>query len=152
MNLDSQAAETMLEELVGPLEVGAQASLGGRPVAALERAPARDDEELPLDADEQARRHACVELLHAELGLERLAQDAREARHDLQLLGAQRRRFLDDSCERGEARAAHAAAVGDVLPPQRDEDRFVRLPLADGSDERRLASGNLVVEEVLFAT
>src|SRR2546423_791013 len=74
MNLDSQAAETVLEKLIRALEVGAQVPLGGGPVAAVERALARDDEELPLDADEQARGHACVELVHAELVGDHLAR------------------------------------------------------------------------------
>src|SRR5437764_15148567 len=92
----SEVSEAVLEQVVRALEVGAQALLRGRSLPAGQGALAGRDEELPVDADEQARRHPRVELVDAELVLDRVAEDAREVGHDLELLGPERRPSFDD--------------------------------------------------------
>jgi hypothetical protein len=145
-----QLAEPVLEEVVRPVEVGAQASGRRRPMAARERLLAGGAEELAVNADEEPRGDARVSLGEGQLRLECLRQDLHETGHHLELLGLERGGLLDDARERREAGAAEPGALGGLEPPQRAEDRFALAPARDRSDQRRLSRRHLVEEEILF--
>src|SRR5437588_619604 len=145
-----QLAEPVLEQVEHAIEVGAQAADGGRPVLAGERPPARGTEELPVDADEQSGRDPRVALLDAELLLDRVGEHLDEMPHHLELLRPQGGRRLDDPREGGEARARQTLARRDLETTQPREYRLAWPAIADCGDERRLARGHLVEEEVFL--
>src|SRR2546423_14490867 len=91
-----ELAEPVLEQAVGTVEVGAQASNGCGSVPACERLGACVAEKLPVNADEHVRRDLRVELMDAELASDRACEHLGVVRHDLELLRLQRGRLLDD--------------------------------------------------------
>jgi hypothetical protein len=146
----TEAAEPVLEQVVGPLEIGTEPPDGGGAMLAGERLLACGVEYLAVDADEQTGRDPCIALVDAELALDRARQHLREAGHHLELLGPQCGRLLDDPREVGEARAAETRALTYLQAAERREDRLSGLAFSDRGDEQRLALRNFVEEEVFL--
>src|SRR5438067_7120884 len=112
-----QLAEPVLEEVVGAVEVGAQAAGRRRPVLAGERLLAGSAKELPVNADEKPCSDARVSLLESQFRLKSVCQHVDEARHHLELLRLQGGGLLDDPRAGREPGAAQARALAGPATP-----------------------------------
>src|SRR5512146_2486049 len=144
-----EPAEPVLEQRERTIEIAPQLPRGGRAVLAGERLAARGPEDLSVDADQEPGGDPRVAGVDPLL-LEGIGNCLSEQRHDLELLGLERRRVLENAREDREARTRQACTLADLHPTQRRDDRLAVGTRSDRLCDHPRTFGNLVEEEVFL--